>query len=82
MMGFGFGGMGTVYMIIFWVVIIAAAVWFLSQLFPRGTSDASAEGTTTPNASSDSPQEILDRRYASGEIAKAEYDEISRDLGG
>ena len=82
MMGFGFGGWGVIYMIIFWVVIIAAGVWLLSQLFPRSSGNASSGTTTPPNASSDPPQEILRRRYASGEITKAEYDEIRRDLGG
>lgn len=82
MMGFGFGGLGIIYMIIFWVVIIAAGIWLLSYLFPRGTGSASSEGTASTQASSDRPQEILDRRYASGEITKAEYDEIRRDLRG
>ncbi len=82
MMGFGFGGFGIIYMIIFWVVIIAAALWLLSYLFPRGTGHTSSEGAASTQALSDSPQEILYRRYASGEITKAEYDEISRDLGG
>ena len=82
MMGYSFGGLGAIYMVIFWVVIIAVGVWFLSQLFPRGTNKTSSEGSTTPNIMSDSPQQILNRRYASGEISKAEYDEIRRDLGG
>jgi putative membrane protein len=82
MMGFGFGGFGIIYMIIFWVVIIAVGIWLLSNLFPRGTGHASSEGAASTQASSDSPREILDRRYARGEITKAEYDEIRRDIGG
>ena len=82
MMGYGFGGWGIIYMIIFWAVIIAVGVWLLSQLFPRSPGNASSGTMTSPNASSDPPQEILERRYASGEITKAEYDEIRRDLGG
>ena len=82
MMGFGFGGIGFIYMIIFWIVIIAVGIWLLSYLFPRGTGNRPSGGTTSAQASPGSPREILDRRYASGEITKAEYDEIRRDLEG
>ena len=82
MMGFGFGGAGIIYMIIFWLVIIAVGVWLLSYLFPRGPGSSPSQGTTSTQTPSDSPREILDRRYASGDINKAEYEEIRRDLGG
>jgi putative membrane protein len=82
MMGFGFGGSGAIYMIIFWIVIMAVGIWLLSNLFPRSTGNASSDRTSSPRALSDSPQEILERRYASGEITKAEFDEIRRELGG
>jgi len=41
MMGVGFGGMGWLSMLVFWVVIIALAVWILSKLFP-GVTDRPA----------------------------------------
>jgi len=33
-----FGGLGLIFMVIFWVVIIALAVWVLGRLFPGVTS--------------------------------------------
>jgi putative membrane protein len=30
---------------------------------------------------SETPRQILDRRYASGEITKEQYDEMNRDIG-
>jgi putative membrane protein len=80
MMGFSFGGFGIVYMLIFWVVIVGLAVWLLSSLFPRGTNNTSSHATTRQNEPLESPLEILQQRYARGEISKAEYEEMRRDL--
>ena len=80
MMGFGFGGFGIVYMLIFWVVIIGLGVWLLSNLFPRGTSSVSTRATARRDDGLESPLEVVQRRYARGEISKVEYDEIRRDL--
>lgn len=82
MMGFGFGGSGIIYMIIFWVVVIGLAVWLLSNLFPRRTDDVSPHATTRQDGPPESALEILQRRYARGEISKAEYEEMRRDLQG
>jgi putative membrane protein len=80
MMGLGFGGAGAVYLVIFWIVIMAVGIWLLSNLFPRSAGNTPSDPASSQGASSDSPQEILERRYASGEITKAEFDEIRRDL--
>ncbi len=80
MMRFGFGGLGIVYMFIFWVAIIGLAVWLLSQLFPRATDDVSSRSAAQGGDLSESPLEILQQRYARGEISKAEYEEMRRDL--
>jgi uncharacterized membrane protein len=79
-MGVGFRGLGLVYMIIFWIIVIAAGVWLFSQLFLRSSDNAPSGGTSSPYTSPDPPQEILKRQYASGKITKAEYNEIRRDL--
>jgi putative membrane protein len=78
----GFGGWGTIYMIVFWAIIIALAVWLLSRLFPSGTNDTSPprHNQTRWSDSVESPIEVLKRRYARGEITKIEYEEIRQDL--
>ena len=70
------GAFGGLIMIIFWIVIAVVAVllikWFISQSIGRGESK---ENRYTP-------MEILKRRYARGEIDKAEYEEKKKDLEG
>ena len=71
----GIGAAGWFLMTVFWVVLLAAIVWAVANLFPaRGTSDA-------PSAA-DRPEEILDRRLARGEIDAATYDELRAQLRG
>jgi putative membrane protein len=80
MMGFGFGGFGFIFMLIFWVVIIALAVWLLSNLFPRVTSSSPFQPIVRRDDPFESPLEILQQRYARGEISRAEYEEMRRAL--
>jgi len=80
MMGFGFGGMGWLSMLVFWVVIIALAVWVLGKLFPRVADTPPAQPTSRRNAAPESPLEILDQRYARGEISRRDYEAMRRDL--
>jgi putative membrane protein len=88
MMGFGFGGASFFLMLLFWVVVIAVAIWLLSSLFPRATGDSSSRAALPFDAArgapgdtpSESALEILKHRYARGEISKSEYEEMRRDL--
>lgn len=75
-MGFGLGALGLFLMLVFWLVVIGLAVWLLSSLFPR-TTDAFRK---RKGDSSESPLEILQQRYARGEISKVEYNEMRKDL--
>ncbi len=74
MNGFGFGGLLS---IIFWVAIIALAVWLISSLVSRPNSQPPSN---LPAA--ESALDILKKRYARGEITKEQYDEVRRDLSG
>src|SRR3990167_7618762 len=74
MMNFGFGpfgGFGWIFMILWWVLIIAGIValikWLTSQ--SRGT-----------HHNEKSALEILQQRYAKGEINKQEFEEKKKDL--
>jgi putative membrane protein len=65
----GAGGLGFL-MMLFWGVIIVALVMLVSALF-------SGRRTSFP---SESALEILQKRYARGEIDKAHYDAMRHDL--
>lgn len=67
MMGYGWG-MGTagwIFMALFWIVLIGLAIWAVVALLP-GNRTAGA-------ARAESPREILDRRFARGEIDVDQY---------
>lgn len=65
------GGMGLL-SILFWIVIIAGAVLIVRWLTARD-----GPGMSTPPAS---PLDILNMRYAKGEIDQATYQSMKRDI--
>lgn len=67
-LGMGFGIFGLVLMVLFWGGLIALAVWLVRSLFPQTTQPPAASW-----GSGSSAQDILDRRYARGEINREEY---------
>jgi len=71
--GVGFGWLGFLMMAIFWIVIIAAALWLFSNLFPQNKQ-------TTSGDSSDTAVTILKKRYARGEISTEEYEAMRHEL--
>jgi putative membrane protein len=71
----GFGGFGMIFGIIILVVIIAALVWFA-----RGMSSSGQQLPLAGRRSSG--LEVLEERYARGEIQRDEYLEKKRDIGG
>lgn len=68
----GMGAGGWLLMSVLWVVLIAVIVWAVANLFPRGERN--------DEDLAERPEEILDRRFASGEIDPATYDALSAKL--
>ncbi len=61
-------------MILFWGLLILAAVWLVKLLFQSGTSRSHAsQDHLTPTA-------VLDLRYSRGEITREQYEQMKRDL--
>jgi len=71
----GMGVAGWLLMTVFWVMLLAAVIWAVANLFP-------ARGAGGTGAGTERPDEILDRRLARGEIDPATYDELRAKLRG
>lgn len=69
-LGMGGGLFGGVVMLLFWAAIILLVVWAVRGVFPG-----------QQQTEHDSAAEILKRRYASGEISQAEYEQARKALG-
>ena len=57
----GMGGGAWILMGLFWVAVLALILFLVVRLLP-------ANGTRDVSSQPDSPEEILDRRFARGEI--------------
>lgn len=69
--GWGWGmGLGMLGGVVFWVLVIAGVVLAVRWLVERSGTRA------------DTPAEILDRRFARGEIDADEYARMKRELAG
>ena len=69
---FSLGLGGGIMMIIFWAAIILFIVWIVKEVSGRNNSNKPRHGK--------SALEILEERYAKGEIDKKEFEEKKKDL--
>jgi putative membrane protein len=73
--GMGFGLVGLLLMGLFWAGLIAVAVWVVRSVFPSGQ-----HGPTPPVETGENARDILDRRYARGEITREQYDLMKHEI--
>lgn len=71
-MGYGGFGFGWIFMVLFWAFVILGIVYLIKQISGTGNT---ARGKETA-------EDILKKRYASGEITKEEYREKSALISG
>lgn len=60
---------------LFWILLIALVIWGLYRLFTSRRT-----GPPRDAALGERPMEVLQRRYAAGEITAEEYEERKRKL--
>ncbi len=75
MHGFGFGIGGLFGMVLVWILLIAGSVWLIKALFSGNIKKNSENKEQEERAI-----EILNKRYARGELNKDEYDVMKNDL--
>ena len=70
-------GFGLIWMLLFWGGLILLAVWLISVLFPTGPQPSL---DNAPNSHVEA-RNILDQRYARGELSREQYDEMRQTIG-
>ena len=75
MHGFSFGFGGIFGMILIWVLLIAGSVWLIRVLFSGGINKPSRDTDR-----GDQAIDILNKRYAGGELKREEYELMKGDL--
>ncbi|MCK4801550.1 MAG: SHOCT domain-containing protein [Anaerolineales bacterium] len=75
MHGFGFGIGGFLGMILIWGLLIIGTVWLIRALFSGGINKPLRETDREDQAI-----DILNKRYARGELKREEYELMKKDL--
>ena len=70
--GYGWMGMGWIFMVLFWVLVIVGVIAIMRQFGVGGNGSRDIQRKT--------PLEILQVRYAQGEIGREEYEQKRSDL--
>ena len=79
MMGMGFGLLGLLVMLLFWVGLILLAVWLVRAIF-TGSSNSHTYTSRHGESTNSNALEILAQRYARGEITREQYEIMKEDL--
>ncbi len=79
--GYGgwYWGMGLAHGLL-WLVLLGLGVALLVRLVSRDSRDSREWRSSAPPGTPDSALDILKKRYARGEIDKAEFDAMKKDL--
>ena len=67
------GGTGMIFMVIFWLVVLGLLVTLIWFLIRKGSS-------TMRNSAGETPLEILQKRYARGDIDEEEYRRMKEEI--
>lgn len=71
------------YFPMFWIFPLLGMIVMVVMMFMRGGMGCMHSGGSTGHRADDrheTPRQILDRRYASGEITREQYEQTKRDI--
>ncbi len=68
------------FVLVFWILLIGLVVWAIVQFLPRLAGKPADDAIASPGSRQDSALDILQLRYARGEISKSDYEQIRDDL--
>ncbi len=77
--GMGMGVAGMIAMAVFWVALVVLIVWLVTRTFRPGGQDRRG-GTGGEQSWQETSDEVLDRRFAAGEIDEATYHRMRETL--
>jgi len=75
----GFGIIGLLLMVLFWGGLILGAAWLVKAVF-QTNSPIRPDGPPSRNFNARDIRDILDQRYARGELARDQYESMRQDL--
>lgn len=75
MMGYGYdmGAGGWIAMTIFWIAVVVLIVWTVSRATSTGGVDADPRRGRPHDDVAGTPEDILNRRFAAGEVDEETY---------
>jgi putative membrane protein len=82
MYGYGPGWGWMMLMPLLWIVLLGVIIWAVVRLVPRPGDRAYGDRGYSSGPPRETAQEILDRRYASGEIDADTYTRMRTHLSG
>lgn len=65
---------------IFWLVLFGAIIFLAVYAARQWTANERMAGGPPTGSRRESPREVLDRRYAKGELSREEYEQMKDDL--
>ena len=77
--GFSFGLIGLLLNLVIIVGIVMLIIWAVRQFSGNG-QDSSQMGQQNNRPDGETPREIVEKRYAGGEITREQYQEMLSDL--
>jgi len=78
--GFGMGAGGWIAMAVFWIGVIGLVIWLVVRAFPGSRRDDGVGGAQPGVAQGETPEQLLDRRFASGEVDVETYESMRATL--